>query len=89
MRIRIKRPWWLPVGKRAISLPPFRTYIDPDTANSGQYGDVLQHEGVHWGQFYRDGWSFYPRYVWQWVQARGNFKLMPYEQEARKISGVW
>lgn len=76
---------WLPFGIGAMTLPPLGVYLVRGRGSDG----LRCHELVHWRQYEERGLvGFYAGYVWEWLRAGCSYDRHPWEEEARRISGV-
>ena len=70
----------------AITLFGVAYYSVPEEQVTDSWRD---HENCHKHQQRRDGWKFYPRYLW--YSIKHSYRNNPYEVEARlaEFEGLW
>lgn len=67
----------LPGDRKAVTMPPFGIYIEPDSQNNDQ---IRKHELCHWQQYERKGlYDFYRDYFK--LNAKYDYEDNPMEQE--------
>jgi len=67
----------LPGNRKAVTMPPFGVYIEPDVKNNDS---VIKHEYCHWRQYQDKGLiNFYKDYFK--MKANFNYEENPMEQE--------
>ena len=75
-------PFDIPGSQMAATIPPFGTFIELKYRKDNH---MLNHEMVHWGQYYKMGFfGFYTRYISEYMKY--GRKYGPMEIEARKLS---
>ena len=70
------------LGFAAVVSPWRSIYMVPEYFH---HDGLRDHELVHIMQMDRDGWRFWPRYIWQIIKF--GYERSPYEVEARRLSG--
>jgi len=67
----------LPGDRKAVTMPPFGVYIEPDVAKDPS---VIKHEMCHWDQYQDKGLiDFYREYFH--LKANNDYQNNPMEQE--------
>jgi hypothetical protein len=75
-------PFDIPGSQMAATIPPFGTFIESEYKKNKP---LLNHELVHWDQYYRMGFlGFYSTYISEYLKHGRKFG--PMEVEARKLS---